>query len=319
MSQLAIFTAPKPFKDPHIQIIQRNAVQSWKVLGDEVEVWLVGNEQGVEQAAHDLEVGCIPDVQRNNSGTPRIDSIFASVREKSSAPLLCYVNADILLFTDFLQTLTNVRSQFERFLIIGRRWDAPVTMPLEIKPGWHRDFVEATLKTAKLHRAAGSDYFIFPREEFMDIPTFAVGRAGWDNWMIYKGRCDHMAVIDATDSVVVIHQNHDFSHFSDGKIHRLQPESVENLDLAGGRHTVFTIHDSNYKMVGGEVQRVRLNRWKLAREISIFPSVVLHWSWLARITYTLFNLKRVIKDRRLAKEKLKVVKDVKDEKRSKPG
>jgi len=41
MSRLAIFTAPKPFTNPHIRIIQRNAIRSWQALGDEVEVWLV--------------------------------------------------------------------------------------------------------------------------------------------------------------------------------------------------------------------------------------------------------------------------------------
>ena len=305
MTSLAFFTAPKPFTNAHIRIIQRNAIQSWKTLGNQVEVWLVGDEPGVEQSARELQVGYIPDVARNSFGTPRIDSIFHLVREQSQAEYLCYVNADILVFPDMLRALEEVRARVDRFLIIGRRWDAAVTETLDIKEGWHQQFQAAALVTAKLHRAAGSDYFLFPRNEFIDIPGFAVGRAGWDNWMIYKARYEHMAVVDATGAIKVIHQNHDFSHFADGKIHRLQPESAENMRLAGGRYTVFTIHDANYQLDNDGLQRVRLNRWKLLREFVIFPAVTLHCSWLAKVVYAIFNPKRLFKDRRQAKEALR--------------
>ena len=316
MSQLAIFTAPKPFTNPHIRTIQRNAIRSWKALGDAVEVWLVGDEDGVAQTAIEFGVGFIPDVQRNSSGTPRIDSIFNMVRGKSDAPFICYVNADILLFPDLLQTLQRVSGDYERFLLIGQRWDASITTELAIKPGWHEQFVPEAMKKAVLHTAVGSDYFVFPRNEYKDIPAFAVGRAGWDNWMIYKGRVEQIAVIDATSAITVIHQNHDFSHFPDGKIHRMQPETMENLDLAGGRHTVYSLYDASHKIVNGIVQRIRLNRWKLMREISIFPSVTLHWPWLARITYVLFNPRRAARDWRQDGELRRAAKEALNEKRS---
>ena len=319
MTRVAFFTAPKPFTDAHIRVIQRNAIQSWKALGSDVEVWLVGDEAGVEQIARELNVGYIPEVLRNSSGTPRIDSIFNLVREKSKADYLCYVNADILVFPDMLHALEMVLAQVDRFLVIGRRWDAAVTHELDIKEGWHDQFQATTLATSKLHRAAGSDYFLFPRSEFTDIPAFAVGRAGWDNWMIYKARWEHMAVIDATEAIKVIHQNHDFSHFADGKIHRLQPESAENMRLAGGRYTVYTIHDVNYRLLGSNLQRVRLNRWKLLREISIFPAVTLHCPWLAKVVYALFNPKRLLKDTQQVREAQRITKEEQNEKRSKSG
>ena len=43
MTLLTIFTAPKPFTDPHIDLIQRNALRSWLALED-VEVFVVGDE-----------------------------------------------------------------------------------------------------------------------------------------------------------------------------------------------------------------------------------------------------------------------------------
>jgi hypothetical protein len=296
LARVALFTAPKPFTDNHIKIIQRNAIQSWKALGKDVEIWLVGDEEGVGQTAKELGVGYIPDVARNESGTPRIDSIFGLVREKSDAEFLCYVNADILLFPDLLKTIDLVRQTKEEFLLIGRRWDAKVTEPLDIHPGWEKEFIEATIKGSKLHKATGSDYFIFPRTIFTEIPPFAVGRAGWDNWMIFHGRVKHLPVIDTSDSITVIHQNHDFAHFADGKQHRHQPESFENVDLAGGHYAMYTLYDTNFQMVDGRIVRPKLTWWKVAREFSIFPAVVLHWTGLAKAFYVLFNFKRVRKD-----------------------
>ena len=54
MPDLTIFTAPKPFTNPHINIIQRNAIQSWVEMGSRVEVIVIGREEGLVEAAADL-------------------------------------------------------------------------------------------------------------------------------------------------------------------------------------------------------------------------------------------------------------------------
>jgi hypothetical protein len=297
MSRLAIFTAPKPFTNPHIRTIQRNAIHSWQALGSEVEVWLVGDEAGVAETASEFGVGYIADVQRNTYGTPRIDSIFNTVREKSGAPYLCYVNADILLFQDMLQTLNLAHSSYQRFLLIGQRWDAPITTEPDIQPGWEEFFIPDTLRSAVLHTAVGSDYFVFPRNEFADIPAFAVGRAGWDNWMIFQARLQKMAVINATGGITAIHQNHDFSHLPGGKIHRYQPESLENLTLAGGRERMFTLYDTNKVIHAGSIGKPAFARERLVREISIFPLLHIRTKWLANALYALLNPRQAIRDR----------------------
>ena len=53
---ITIFTAPKPFIDPHISAIQYNAISSWLELGPEVEVLLLGDEPGLSEAATHLGV-----------------------------------------------------------------------------------------------------------------------------------------------------------------------------------------------------------------------------------------------------------------------
>lgn len=296
MEKIAIFSAPKPFKDPHISMIQRNAIMNWKALGPKVEIWLVGSEEGVADIAREYQVNHLPDVECNASGTPRIDSIFNLVRQHSQASVLAYVNADILLLPDFIQTAEEISATHKRFLLVGQRRDLLVTESLDFEPGWDQNLWELALTKGKAHRPAGSDYFIFSRDMFTDIPTFAVGRAGWDNWMIYAGRVDHIPVIDATQAIHIIHQNHDYSHLTGGIIHRRQPETLENIKLMGGRFAVYTLYDADYQIRDGKVTRTPLTRWKLVREISIFPAVTLKSPFLAKISYFLFNMKRAMQD-----------------------
>ena len=49
MPTLTLFTSPKPFTNPHIAVIQRNAIRSWLNLGAEVEVLLLGEEEGLAE------------------------------------------------------------------------------------------------------------------------------------------------------------------------------------------------------------------------------------------------------------------------------
>jgi hypothetical protein len=53
---ITIFSAPKPFTNPHIARIQRNAIRSWAMLAPEAEVVLLGEEDGLAQAAAELGV-----------------------------------------------------------------------------------------------------------------------------------------------------------------------------------------------------------------------------------------------------------------------
>src|ERR1035437_8580715 len=114
MPFLSVFSAPKPFTNPHLAMIQQNAIQSWQQLGPEVEVMLVGEEAGLADAAERLGVKYLPDVRRNAQGTPLVSSIFELARNASSSPFLAYVNADILLLPDFVDVTRQVASQMEQ-------------------------------------------------------------------------------------------------------------------------------------------------------------------------------------------------------------
>jgi hypothetical protein len=289
MPDLTIFSAPKPFIDPHIATIQNNAIRSWTCLGSGVEVYLVGQEEGLAEAAAELEVGWLPQVERNREGTPLVSSIFEVARRASQAPLLAYVNADILLLPDFVETALKIAGQVERFLVVGQRWDLEVRQELDYRGDWAGRLQELASQRGRLHPPGGSDYFIYPRGCFEKIPPFAIGRAGWDNWMIFHARQGGWPVIDATGAIQIIHQDHDYSHLPGGQSHYRLPETAENIRLAGGRRAIFSLADASHRIEAGQVRPIPARGRKLVREIETYPLVRLKSKPLAELFFAAFH------------------------------
>lgn len=289
MSFLTIFTAPKSFKNPHIAIIQRNALRSWIKLGSDVDVLLIGNEDGLADVAADLRIRHIAEVTRNTYGTPLIGSLFDVARRESDSPILLFANTDILFQSDLIQASRLVAKQLSHFLIVGQRYDLMIEQMLEFSPDWEIRLRKLCSEKGRLHPRGGSDYFIYPRDCFTRIPSLAVGRAGWDNWMIYEARRCGWATIDATKDIQVIHQDHDYSHLPNGQPHYKLPESNDNIRAAGGKRVIFTLMDTNFRLVEGKIIHVILTWEKLKRELEIFPLVYLHSHWLAQIFFALFH------------------------------
>jgi hypothetical protein len=289
MTKLTIFSAPKAFTDPNIARIQLNAIASWKQMGSDVEVILIGEEEGLKQAANDLGVIHLPDVRRNRLGTPLVSSIFELARAHNQSPLLMYVNADILLFPEFLSQSEQLTAQKDRFLLVGQRWDLQVDHLLEYSLGWDQKLRKECFANGQLHPRGGSDYFLFPRACFSAVPDFAIGRAGWDNWMIYHARRSNWSVVDGSRTVQIIHQNHDYGHLPNGQPHYRLPESQENVTLAGGLRTIFTLEDCEYTYEKGILRKINKQGKSFWREVEIFPLVKLHAEPLALLFYGLFH------------------------------
>jgi hypothetical protein len=289
MTQLTLFTAPKPFTNPHIALIQRNAIRSWLQLGSDVEVLLLGDEEGMAEEAEKLGVRQIKEIRRNASGTPLISSLFDTARAQNDSPLLAYVNADILLFPEFLPAAQNALAQTAHFLMVGQRWDLEITRELDFSAGWQAGLKQECAEKGSLHKPVGSDYFVYPRSCFLSIPDFAIGRAGWDNWMIYYSRLKGWKTIDASAEIQIIHQNHDYSHLPGGQAHYHLPETHENIRLAGGRRTIFTLPDANFIYAEGQITHVKWNGSRLLREMEIFPIITLKSTFLAEIMHLIMH------------------------------
>lgn len=252
--RMTLFTAPKPFAGM-IDVIQRNALQSWREAGEGIEVLVIGDEPGAERAARELALRFLPGVRRSPEGTPLLSSIFETAHREANSPILAYLNADIVLLDDFVPAVRAVAGRMARFLIVGQRWNLDVTSSLGFGPGWRQAVRRRVQAEGRLHPPTGSDYFVFPKGEFSRLPEFALGRSGWDNWMIFEARRRGIPVVDATNTVQVVHQNHDYAHLPGSRPHHGQVESRRNVALAGGREAMFRLRDADWKLQAEGVAR----------------------------------------------------------------
>lgn len=246
---LTIFTVPKPFRG-RVGDIQRNAIESWLALRENVQVVLVGDEEGVERIAAEAGVEQVSGLARNARGTPRLDSAFELTRPIARWPLWCFVNADVIFLDDFLPAIERVRSTFDEFLIIGecRDLDVAANAPLDHR-STRRRLRESALERGHLRGYAALDYFVFRRGLFDPVPPFLIGRACFDNWLVWRARELKRPVVDATRCVVAIHQSHNYAHVAGGLDEAYGgPEARYNEQLAGGRKHIYSLHDATHRL-----------------------------------------------------------------------
>ena len=108
------------------------------------------------------------------------------------------------------------------------------------------------------------DYFLYTPDVYDELPPFAVGRFGFDNWLIWKARDRGAVVIDATPSVRGIHQRHDYSHLAGGgAVMRTSDEANRNLRLIGSKSRLYTRYDATHVLGRGRLRRNALATFRL--------------------------------------------------------
>lgn len=260
---LTLFACPKSFSDPHIAMIQRNAIASWTFLRPRPEIILFGDEEGTEEISRRLKLRHLPDVLRNEVGTPLVDDIFDKARRFATHDLLGYVNADIILMDDFIKAVSQISVLRENFLMVGRRWDVEISRDLCFNQDQETEFLKKLLEEAKPCSPKGIDYFIFPKGFWSNIPPFALGRFWWDNWLLYRARSSGANLIDATPVVRIIHQKHSYSNLPTDNRSDLpaqlwfqNPEARHNYRLAGGKKECsYQILDSTHRFTPYGIKR----------------------------------------------------------------
>jgi len=279
-----IFTIPKSFEDKDTSIIQKNAIRSWKRLHPKCEVILFGDEKGVKEAAEELGVSNIP-IDKNEFGTPLLSSAFNLAKKTARNNILIYVNSDIILLPEVVSAIQKIDR--EKFLMSGRRLDTDVKEEIDFTDsGCEKRFLERIAKRGILHGFSGIDYFIFPRHLSFNLPSFAVGRPCWDNWLIHHARLSKIPVIDATEAVLAIHQNHESSHKRIKKDPQKQKEADKNFKLAGGFINMCTLRDADFILTQETLRKTPYPR-------KIFSDLSLFYPWRA-----LLSIKRKIKMRK---------------------
>ena len=89
--------------------------------------------------------------------------------------------------------------------MIGRRSDVFIAHRRLYLPN---DVERVAQSEGKLHPAAGVDYFAIARNVFPwhHVPDLIIGRPGYDNFLVATASLYNVSVVDATRTVVALHQ-----------------------------------------------------------------------------------------------------------------
>ncbi len=285
---LTLFAIPKAFKG-HFNLIQRNAILSWTQLEPTPEIILLGDDEGTAEVAQEFNLRHIPEIGRNEYGTPLMNSLFEIAQRVGNGSLYAYVNADIILLQDFMEAVQKI--PFQRFMLTGQRWNLDFSDSLAELPDWEGKVRDRVVQDGQQEGPQAMDYFVFTRDTYTDIPPFAIGRLCWDNWMLYKAMNLNIPLIDASQAITAVHQNHDYNHHPQGKAGVfLGAEAARNLELLGGQHyTYFMLDLANWQLGPDGLHR---SHWTWQRCDRYLDMVALARPRLKPITGLLLNLLR---------------------------
>lgn len=253
---LTLFSVAKAFRG-HTDIIQRNAIASWLAVCPDIQVVIFGDEYGTEEVCREFGILHGGPIRRSEFGRPLVSDTFEKIRQIGQYDVFAFVNCDIILLDDFPQAFANLlRSHMSPYLVSFRRHQYEVTDCLKLSEiAVRRTLRSRALTHGKLDGPAALDCFLFPRSIHFEMPSFAVGEVGWDNWMIQAARDRGIPVVDATPDCVLIHQTHE--PLSAGPN---SPDGLRNVRLAGGLGRLGTLREAAWVLQGGVLRRPGMGR-----------------------------------------------------------
>lgn len=262
---LTFFSVLKPCVG-RTALAQRQAVVSWVNLVGPENVLLLGDETGVRELSEALGTRWIPEVRRNRHGTPLLDDTIRRARDASATQLLCFINGDIVVDERFMSASRDVSERLRSFLLVGQCINLDVPDDLMTGDTPASLLADLASQTGSLRGHDFVDYFVFTRDLFTDVPSFALGRAGFDNWLIWSARASGAAVVDATRYQLPVHQNHAYDHLAGGVTDAYRgEEAAANLRLAAG-HLLTTL-DSTHLLTPNGLRTDMLGRLRLRRRL----------------------------------------------------
>jgi hypothetical protein len=258
---LTLFSIPKAFRG-HIGVIQRNAIESWMQLNPRPEIVLLGDDEGTPELAGELGLRNVPKIARSDHGTPLLSDMFRQAEAITTTPFLCYVNADIILTSDFLKACEIVRKEMPKSLLVAKRISMDHPDRIVFEAGWEERLKERAKRTGKEDDYTFIDAFAYARGMYPQVPDFAIGRLWFDHWLIKAVRQQNLPVVDGSQFAPLYHQNHDYNHAPGGYAEVWKGEEAKrNFQLYGGVQHAYTLLDATHKLTpAGALRRLWMRK-----------------------------------------------------------
>ena len=177
-----------------------------------------------------------------------LSDMFVTGQALASNPTVCWANADIIFTPSIMHAAEVVTEHPGPAYLVGRRTDLDQLTPLEFNDGWSTALTSRAAHEGELKPANWIDYFMFTRGLFADLPSFAIGRPGYDPWLIWKAAELGADVIDASAFVVAVHQRHDYSHVGTRSAVFDGVEAKQNAAIVDDWRHYHSIHHARLRL-----------------------------------------------------------------------
>ena len=285
---ITIFATPKNFEG-EFKIIQENALSNWRTLSNQIEIFIMGDSIGAKEAAIRNNAKYIKDIPVTTHGTPTIPGLFQTAERFCHNNLLCYLNADMILPPNFMQIVKSLVKIKNKFLAVGHRWDIDIDYKINFKSEkkLEKFWTDARINSIR-HPCTGIDYFVFKKGTFKCIPELVVGRPGWDNWLLWKTRHMRIPLIDLSENIFALHQNHSFK-FAGYKNQANRDQSTESLkNKKIINKNTLNLLDANYQLVNGKIEKKRTREF-INRNLGKLPIIFPEFSLPLKIYKKLYR------------------------------
>ncbi|CAN8075050.1 unnamed protein product [Agarophyton chilense] len=217
LPSLHFFTSPKPFvgTDNDAQI---RAIKSWTQLNPRPRITLLGDGAGYARVCAKYRLHHERNIDHSFLQVPMLNSML-HVINSSSAEIVVFLNADILLFDDFLYAVRKLQTDFAPgWLGIAARWDVFST-PYRPNSLLRRSMRQQAVKKARsegtLHTYGGIDLWVWDTSPGpllkATVPKFIFGRGRYDNWLTHQSIIEGWrSVVDLSEAVTLVHVTHNY-------------------------------------------------------------------------------------------------------------
>ena len=178
---------------------------------------LFPNESSVIDECNQAGVTALPLSVVAADGIPVLKYMYRDVMNLFNTSFYAFSNGDILFTETLIHTLAQIinsttEDMSKPILIVGQRTNVE-NVTLDEGSDWE-NITRISKSRGKLFTGWAEDYFITPPSFlWTEVPEVVIGRRAYDNWLVYNSRKVKHNVIDATNTILAVHQTTQAGNF----------------------------------------------------------------------------------------------------------